>query len=140
MTATTVEMNPGLGGAKSAHDTLATLDGAAAPASAVAQLIKLIFGDASDGRMVSATHGLPVSQTSPVFWRVGFAEVGSGLQGLAAAELDLIQTGAGMAVSQSGGNLVITTGTTVKSSSATPRVTRSAIASWSSAPISSAGV
>jgi hypothetical protein len=113
MTASTVELNPGVGGAKPAVDTLSTIDAAAAPASAVAQLIKLIFGDAGDGRMVSSTHGLPVAQTSPVFWRVGFAEVGSGLQGLAAAELDLLATGAGMAVSQSGGNLVITTGTTV---------------------------
>lgn len=112
MTATTVTLNPGSGGAESAHDSLTTLDGAAAPASAVAQLIKLIFGDASDARMVSATHGLPVSQTSPFFWRVGFAEVGSGLQGLAAAELSLLKTGAGMTVNQSGGNLVVTTGTT----------------------------
>lgn len=115
MTATTVELNPGVGGAKSAHDSLTTLDDAAAPSGALIQLLKLAFGDASSARMVSTTHGLPVSQTSPVFWRVGFAEVGSGLQGLAAAELDLIKTGAGMAVSQAGGNLVITTGTTTNS-------------------------
>ncbi len=58
----------------------------------------------------------PVSQVSPFFWRVGFAEVSaSGLAGLAAAEMTLLKTGAGMAVSQSGGNLVITTGTTVNS-------------------------
>jgi hypothetical protein len=55
---------------------------------------------------------VPVTQVSPFFWRVGFAEVGSGLQGSAAAELSLLKTGAGMAVSQSGGNLVVTTGTT----------------------------
>ena len=55
---------------------------------------------------------VPVTQVSPFFWRVGFAEVGSGLQGSAAAELSLRKTGAGMAVSQSGGNLVVTTGTT----------------------------
>jgi hypothetical protein len=115
MTATTVELNPGLGGAKSAHDSLTDIDGAAAPPGALIQLLKLAFGDASSARMVSATHGLPVSQTSPVFWRVGFAEVGSGLQGLALAEIDLLQTGAGMAVSQAGGNLVITTGTTANS-------------------------
>lgn len=115
MTATTVELNPGSGGSKPVVDSLSTLDGVSAPAGAVAQLIKLIFGTAGDGRSVSEAFGLPVSQTSPLFWRVGFAEVGSGLQGLAAAELDLIQTGAGMAVNQSGGNLVITTGTTVNS-------------------------
>jgi hypothetical protein len=56
--------------------------------------------------------GVPVHPVSPVFWRVGFAEVGSGLQGSAAAELSLLKTGAGMAVNQSGGNLVVTTGTT----------------------------
>jgi hypothetical protein len=59
--------------------------------------------------------GVPVSQVSPFFWRVGFAEVGSGLQGSAAAELSLLKTGAGMVVSQSGGNLVVTTGTTINS-------------------------
>lgn len=49
---------------------------------------------------------------SPPFVRIGFAEVGSGLQGNAATQMSLLQTGAGMAVSQSAGNLVITTGTT----------------------------
>ncbi len=63
----------------------------------------------------SSNGGIPVSQTSPFFWRVGFAEVGSGLQGLAAIELSLLKTGSGMTVSQSGGNLVIATGTTVNS-------------------------
>jgi len=63
----------------------------------------------------AASEGIVTRSAPPLFWRVGFAEVGSGLQGLALAELDLIKTGAGMAVSQSGGNLVITTGTTVNS-------------------------
>jgi hypothetical protein len=56
--------------------------------------------------------GVPVHPVSPFFWRVGFSEVGSGLQGSAADELVPLKTGAGMAVSQSGGNLVVTTGTT----------------------------
>lgn len=115
MSATTVELNPGTGGAKPVVDSLDTLNGAAAPASAVAQLIKLIFGDAGDGRMVSEAYPLPTSHVPPPFLRVGFAEVGSGLVGKAADELTLIQTGAGMAVNQSGGNLVITTGTTTNS-------------------------
>ena len=61
--------------------------------------------------------GSPVvtSQSPPPFMRVGFAEVGSGLHGLAASKLSVIQTGSGMAVNQSGGNLVITTGTTANS-------------------------
>lgn len=48
----------------------------------------------------------------PPFWRVGFAESGLGLVGGAAAELSLLQQGAGQVVSQTGGNLSITTGTT----------------------------
>lgn len=63
----------------------------------------------------AASLGIVTRAAPPLFWRVGFAEVGSGLQGLAAAELDLIKTGSGMAVNQSGGNLVITTGTTTNS-------------------------
>jgi hypothetical protein len=58
---------------------------------------------------------VPIAPVTPPFVRVGFAEVGAGLVGLAAAEMSLLQTGAGMAVNQSGGNLVITTGTTVNS-------------------------
>lgn len=116
MAAGTFEVNPGPGGTgKFLTDSLTTVDGAAAPASAVAQLIKLIFGDAGDGRMVSEAYPLPTSHVPPPFLRVGFAEVGSGLVGKAADELTLIQTGAGMAVNQSGGNLVITTGTTTNS-------------------------
>ena len=49
------------------------------------------------------------------FTRIGFAEVGSGLVGKAAELLELRQTGSGMTVNQSGGNLVITTGTTTNS-------------------------
>ena len=58
---------------------------------------------------------IPVHIDPPQFMRVGFAEVGSGLQGNAATQMTVKQTGAGMAVSQSGGNLVITTGTTTNS-------------------------
>lgn len=49
---------------------------------------------------------------SAPYLRVGFAEVGVGLQGGAAEQFSVLQTGSGMAVNQSGGNLVITTGTT----------------------------
>lgn len=55
----------------------------------------------------------PVTIEAPAFLRVGFAEVGSGLVGKAAQNLTVRQTGSGMAVSQSAGNLVITTGTTI---------------------------
>ena len=115
MTLATTELSPGTGGSKVLHDTLATADGAAAPADAVAQMVKLGFGVPGDFKSVSEAAGMPVSQVSPTFWRVGFSEVGAGLQGLAAAELVLMQTGAGMAINQSGGNLLITTGTTANS-------------------------
>lgn len=75
------------------------------------QIVKLATGDSTSATPVSATNPIPVHNTSPTFWRVGFAEVGSGLRGLAANEMTLVQTGAGMSVNQSGGNLLITTGT-----------------------------
>ena len=53
-----------------------------------------------------------VSQLTPPFVRIAFSEVGSGIVGKAAEAFELLQTGSGMAVNQSGGNLVITTGTT----------------------------
>lgn len=111
----TTELNLGSGGDKVLKDTLTTVDGAAAPTSAIAQIVKLAYGGPGDANGVSATQPLPIQAASAPFWRVGFAEVGSGLQGLAAAELTLVQTGAGMTVNQSGGNLVITTGTTTNS-------------------------
>ena len=65
----------------------------------------------------SNTEATPINTRaidSP-FTRIGFAEVGSGIVGNAATILNLRQTGSGMAVSQSAGNLVITTGTTTNS-------------------------
>ncbi len=80
------------------------------------QRIKLIHGaDGVNEGDVTHDNGLPVEIVSPPFVRVGFSEVGSGLVGAAASEFAVMQTGSGMAVSQSGGNLVITTGTTTNS-------------------------
>ena len=79
------------------------------------QRVKLGYGAEGSYADVTPTTGMPVKYVAPTFMRVGFAEVGSGLQGLAATELTVKQTGSGMAVSQSAGNLVITTGTTVNS-------------------------
>lgn len=56
-----------------------------------------------------------VTNSAPSFMRAGFAEVGSGIVGKAAEEFTLLQTGSGMTVNQSAGNLVITTGTTANS-------------------------
>ena len=58
---------------------------------------------------------VPVTNSNPAFMRAGFAEVGSGIVGKAAEEFTLLQTGSGMTVNQSAGNLVITTGTTANS-------------------------
>ena len=79
------------------------------------QVIKMATGGSGEAFPVSVANPLPTQHAPPPFWRVGFAEVGAGLQGLAAAEMTLIQTGPGMTVNQTGGNLVITTGTTVNS-------------------------
>ena len=79
------------------------------------QVIKMATGGSDEAFPVSVANPLPTQHAPPPFWRVGFAEVGAGLQGLAANEMTLVQTGAGMAVNQTGGNLVITTGTTVNS-------------------------
>ncbi len=58
---------------------------------------------------------VPVTNSNPAFMRAGFAEVGSGIVGKAAEDFTLLQTGSGMTVNQSAGNLVITTGTTANS-------------------------
>jgi hypothetical protein len=79
------------------------------------QVMKMATGGPTEAVPVSTENPLPTQHAAPLFWRVGFAEVGSGLQGLAAAEMTLLQTGPGMTVSQAGGNLVIATGTTVNS-------------------------
>lgn len=57
----------------------------------------------------SIDPGVPVRPIPADFWRCGFSGVGAGL---VTTDLTLLQTGAGMTVSQAGGNLVIATGTT----------------------------
>ena len=79
------------------------------------QVIKMATGGSDEAFPVSVANPLPTQHAPPPFWRVGFAESGAGLQGLAAAEMTLIRTGPGMTVNQTGGNLVITTGTTANS-------------------------
>jgi hypothetical protein len=108
------QLNTGTGGDLIATDELTTLNGS--PSSGVkVQRVKVGFGPDNSLRDVDSSNGLPMYSVPPPFMRVGFAEVGAGLVGLAATELTLIQTGAGMAVNQSAGNLVITTGTTANS-------------------------
>lgn len=77
--------------------------------------VKIQHGVDGEAVDASSANPIPVQEAAPFFWRVGFAEVGAGLQGLAASELTLVQVGAGMTVNQSGGNLLITTGTTANS-------------------------
>lgn len=64
---------------------------------------------------VQAVQGVLEDIRSAPFMRVGFAEVGAGLQGKATEQFTLVQTGPGMAVNQTGGNLVIGSGTTANS-------------------------
>lgn len=59
MTIGTTELNPGVGGDKMLNDSLATVNGVAAPTDAKAQLVKVTFGDEGDAKMVSATQPLP---------------------------------------------------------------------------------
>ena len=113
MTYGTTPLNPGAGGDEVLNDALTSLDGAAPPAGAIAQVVKMVYGAQGQAKSITDTQGMPVSPVSAFFWRVGFAEVSaSGLAGLSAAEMTLLKTGAGMTVSQSGGNLLIATGTT----------------------------
>lgn len=61
MTAATTTLNLGTGGDKMLTDTLTTVDGAAAPTDARAQVTKLAWGDASAANMVSDTRPLPTA-------------------------------------------------------------------------------
>lgn len=61
MTAATITLNAGTGGDKPLVDTLTTVDGAAAPTGASAQMVKVGHGAASDFKTVSATNPLPIS-------------------------------------------------------------------------------
>lgn len=67
MTAATITLNPGTGGALVLTDTLTTVDGAAAPASAQAQLAKLAWGAANSANMVSAVQPMPTSLNATIF-------------------------------------------------------------------------
>lgn len=64
MSATTVELNAGSGGAKELHDSLTTVNGGAAPAGAVAQVVKQAFGAAGEATLVSGADPMPV--TGPI--------------------------------------------------------------------------
>ena len=60
MTAATITLNVGTGGDKPLVDTLATVDGVAAPTGASVQMVKIGHGTASDFKTASATAPLPV--------------------------------------------------------------------------------
>jgi len=61
MTAATTTLNLGTGGDKMLTDTLTTVDGAAAPTDARAQVTKLAWGTANTANMVSDTRPLPTA-------------------------------------------------------------------------------
>ncbi len=60
MTAVTTEFNVGTGGSKILDDALTTVDGAAAPTGARAQLAKVGFGAQGDYKSVTSAEPLPV--------------------------------------------------------------------------------
>lgn len=60
MTTSTITLNIGTGGAQPLIDTLSTVDGAAAPAGASVQMIKVGHGSAGDFKTAAATDPLPV--------------------------------------------------------------------------------
>lgn len=82
MTAATITLNPGTGGPLVLTDTLTTVDGAAAPASAQAQLAKLAWGAANSANMVSAVQPMPTSLNATIF---RFSTVNTSASQLAAA-------------------------------------------------------
>lgn len=59
MTIGTTTLNVGAGGDKVVNDSLATVNGAAAPSGAVAQVVKQAYGSVSDATLVDETHGMP---------------------------------------------------------------------------------
>lgn len=59
MTTATITLNVGTGGDKPLIDTLSTVDGAAAPAGASTQMVKIGHGAASDFKTASASNPLP---------------------------------------------------------------------------------
>lgn len=61
MTTSTITLNPGTGGDKPLVDTLTTVNGATAPAGAVAQMVKVGFGAASDFKTVTPADPMPVA-------------------------------------------------------------------------------
>lgn len=61
MTTSTVTLNVGTGGALPLVDTLTTVDGSAAPASALVQLVKVGYGAASDFKTVTPATPLPTT-------------------------------------------------------------------------------
>lgn len=67
MTAATITLNPGTGGAQMLSDTLTTVDGVAAPASSQAQVMKMAHGAQNTATLVTDTTPLPTSNNATVF-------------------------------------------------------------------------
>lgn len=107
----TTTLSPGAGGDKVLHDTLATIDGAAAPASAVVQGVKLLFGAAGDGKGVSPAQPLPVrlqgtDRTFIQLWASGAAAGATGVE----TAITLTRSGAPGAATTTGTSFTVTNG------------------------------
>jgi hypothetical protein len=132
MTAATTTLNVGTGGDKVLTDTISTVDGAAAPTSAIAQLVKVGTGAAGTFNTVSAENPMPVSDASaPALltttparntsappsrvvgldsWVCSFAGVGASVL---SSDLTTPIVGTGVTYNQALGSLNVVTGTTV---------------------------
>jgi hypothetical protein len=67
MTVGTTVLNPGTGGDKVLNDSLSTVDGSAAPASSVAQEVKVGFGAQGDFNNVTTGNPMPVAPSATNF-------------------------------------------------------------------------
>lgn len=113
--------NPGSGGDTIATDDVSGVkhqrvkvefgtDGVATDVSASNPLPMTQAADMLASNPVESTPGIPVRPVPNKSWRTTFAKVIA--SGVDSTYWSLLQTGSGMAVSQSAGNLVVTTGTT----------------------------
>jgi hypothetical protein len=131
MTATVTTLNAGSGGASVLVDSLTLVDGAAAPASAIAQMVKIGTGAAGAFNSVDAADPLacfdamsPATTTTPAHnvsaspsrivgldqWACSFANVGASVL---SADMITPIVGTGVTYNQTAGSLNILTGTTV---------------------------
>jgi hypothetical protein len=96
--------NPGAGGESFASDVIGGIH---------YTYSKMTFGPTGTATVVSSSNPFPVRPISPEAWRAGFDKAAA--SAVDTAYFTLVQTGSGQTVNQTGGSLVVTTGTTTNS-------------------------